>query len=993
MFDVYNDSINNVDDSCTRSVVKDLEAWFSVVNGFTVLHLNIRSLSKHWYELLIILQSYIGIFDVLILCEIALENIQDIYSIQNYNSHFITRANKGGGGILIFVKSNIDFVVKSNKFNCFEGISGILTLKNNTTIFLLAVYRPPSQSKVKFIEELEEVIIRITNKNAIIVGDVNINLLASGDKLVQSYENILAVNGFYKAISGITREELKGDNVIVSCIDHIFIRTSGNNQQINSIIYTSKLSDHYLVAAEIKFENTLNPKENNLNIKCINEIKLQEKLKSFKWDSLLDVSNSNDLYNMIDIVFSNCYEESSYFRKNTSNKAKRINKGWMTQELLNIIRERDKRFKRWRDCNDQLLKIYLWQEYKILRKKVNFLINKNKNIYYKSEINKSKNNLKDTWQTINEIIGKQKKLSVDDVISKYLGKQFEDLDIANKFADTFVSEVRDIVHDCDIVTADLLPCTLASQSMYMPTVKPLFVKTLINSMDSSKQPGIDGIRVKDLKNICDLISPVIARLINLSINEGVVPDKLKISIVRPIYKKDDHLNFSNYRPIALLSTIEKIMERWIVINLNKYLKDSNIINIFQFGFQKGKSTTKLLTLFSDYVNSRLNVNLHILALFIDFSKAFDTLNHSKLLYLLENIGIRGTMLRWFESYLRDRKMVVKIGKSLSSYVNISTGVPQGSILGPVLYLIYTNSIADHVINSQMFTYADDTLILSSHRNLSCAVSNLQKSFNNVSKITHDLNLVINANKTKIIHFCTPLNKERHGLIDIVSHTFDCLHQITTGNPCIGCINKIEVVNSHVYLGVTIDSSFSWYDHIEKLCNRLRSCAFIMYSLKFILPFSLLRTVYSALVESILSYGILAWGNASYSFIYHIESLQTKIVKNITPPHILYKHKDNAIKLFQHCNFLPLISLYDYKFILNFYFDNRYKLPLEYVTNTRSKSQVKYRVPTFNNKFGMRRLEYNIPLIFNELPLNLRNLNAFKLIKYEIKKWCIQNMKM
>ena len=256
------------------------------------------------------------------------------------------------------------------------------------------------------------------------------------------------------------------------------------------------------------------------------------------------------------------------------------------------------------------------------------------------------------------------------------------------------------------------------------------IKKIISELDDSKQPGLDGIRARDLKLLKDKISKIITKLVNISLVTGQVPNNLKISIVRPVNKKGDHLLLSNYRPIAIMCVIEKIIERCIYLKLTNYLQQHGIINKFQYGFQKNKSTSDLLSLFSNYVNSKLNDNHHIVALFVDFSKAFDTINHEKLIIALENAGVRGPMLTWFCNDLLNRHYLVKVGFNYSFKMPYNHGVPQGSILGPVLYLIYVNSMIENLKKCQSYMYADDTVLMSSHKDIVVAERRLLNDFNN-----------------------------------------------------------------------------------------------------------------------------------------------------------------------------------------------------------------------------------------------------------------------
>ena len=446
-----------------------------------------------------------------------------------------------------------------------------------------------------------------------------------------------------------------------------------------------------------------------------------------------------NLYRAMVKKINDCYMFATYTVTSSSlgKKRARIHKNWINNDIILKIKERDKRFQKWKNCNVNSLKRILRDEYVRCRNKINKLIKNEKIKYFKNAIEREKGNIKETWKNINSFIGKKDRKSVDEVINTFLGKKFSNIDIANGFVGSFIDEVNALKHKCTIITDETPPASGELQSMRMPTFNESQIKYIINQLKYKKQPGIDGVRTKDVMLLVNEMSKPITKLCNLSFKNSIVPSQLKTAIIRPVFKKGDHYKFSNYRQIAILSVFDFIMERAVAYVLTDYLTNHKIISKFQFGFQKGRSTGDLLTQLSDFINAKLNVNMHVIALFIDFTKAFDTINHDKLISILEKIGIRGPMLLWFSNYLCDRKIVVQINDSISESRHCNTGVPQGSILGPMLYLIYVNEMFIGVTNCQYYMYADDTLILAAHKSLREAECIMQSSLNNLAKFTHD----------------------------------------------------------------------------------------------------------------------------------------------------------------------------------------------------------------------------------------------------------------
>lgn len=395
-----------------------------------------------------------------------------------------------------------------------------------------------------------------------------------------------------------------------------------------------------------------------------------------------------------------------------------------------------------------------------------------------------------------------------------------------------------------------------------------------------KGAGIDGIRPKDLKNNASFVIPLLTKLINLGLENGIVPDLLKTSIIRPIYKNGVKSDYNNYRPIAILPVIEKILEEVIVRRLTDYLVKFKIIDKNQFGFQKDKNINKLLGNFSNYINSCLSNHMHCLVLYIDFSKAFDTLSHKKLIQTLQRIGIRGNVLKWFTNYLECRSYRVKINNQFSDKVACDFGVPQGSKLGPILYLIYANDLMRSLQGSTTFAYADDTAIVVSDKNIHVGTELMQNQLDIATKWCHDYGLIINATKTKVMHIKPP--HLQSSSIELTFHNIECLHNKVnnTINFNETCTTHIEMVNSYKYLGVYVDSNFKWKTHVENLQKKLRKSSYMLFHLSNYATYSVLRQAYLSLAESYIRHGIAAWGSATYCRL--LQATQDQLLK------ILYK---------------------------------------------------------------------------------------------------------
>ena len=368
-------------------------------------------------------------------------------------------------------------------------------------------------------------------------------------------------------------------------------------------------------------------------------------------------------------------------------------------------------------------------------------------------------------------------------------------------------------------------------------------------------------------------------------------------------------------------------------------------------------------------NESLSKNHHSLILFVDFSKAFDTLSKKNIIKTLENCGIRGPIIEWFEEYLKDRTYKVKIGETFSKEMDVNYGVPQGSKLGPLLYIIYTNSLINYINNCKTFAYADDTAVIVTHKNLPNAVYRMQQQTNIVAKWAHDHGLIINKVKTKIMHI-----KPQHSKIEefqIYFEDINCSGRTGTYSTK----HEIEQVEQIKYLGVIIDNKLRWSLHIEYLKNKLRKAAFALYNLSvFTKSKDILIKVYHAICESHLRFGITAWGVSSHCK--SLEALQNKIIK-------LINNNKNNQEVFKP---LKIESLFQ-STMLNTYYDSReYFFKIDHLHNTRQKIQGYFKVKSYFNNYGKYTLPSMLPLIANKLPANFMEFRNHAERKRKLKEF-------
>lgn len=815
----------------------------------SLIYINIRSLRLNFTTFLTNINRIINKIKIIVLVETNISDNENIfYNIHGFNSVFLNRDGKGGG-IAVYVKENIEFSKLSTKTKSFE----LIQLNINTSsepLSLLSVYRPPNLKIPEFITELDTVVNNIKKKQEIvIVGDMNIDI-KTDNITTTTYLDMILSNGMQSMVKESTRVDVNKNTS--TCIDHVFIKNNQANSHANATIIRTTISDHYSIFCCIQKEQKNQGSETRITQgPQYNNSKVNKSIRETNWNEVINqIPNTESLYNKIFKKFCEIYKTSN---KETKPSKKRSNNPWISEELVKYCDTRDKLHRKWR--NNKNNKIFE-SEYKKFRNSLNKKIHNAKNMYYKNKFLDNKNDMRATWQIINEIIGK-KTSNLDETVIKNFKNDNINV-IINNFSTNFNDNVKKIIHDCNIKTSNNIETTLQN-SMYLSYTNEEEIYNILTTLNSKKGAGADCIRPRDLKNNVNILTPILTKLINSSLENAVVPKQLKTSIIRPIYKGGSKSDYNNYRPIAILSVIEKVLEEVIARRLNEYLQKYNIINKNQFGFQKGKNINKLLGNFSNHINKCLSQHMHCLVLYIDFSKAFDTLSHSKLIQMLERVGIRGNTLNWFKNYLECRTYQVKINNNFSDEISSEYGVPQGSKLGPILYIIYANDMINALQASTTFAYADDTAIIVADKNMCNATRTLQNQFDIATKWCHDNGLLINATKTKVMHIKPPhLNNTS---IQIKFHDRECLHNKNSTNDT--CNTYIEVVNSYKYLGVYIDSSFKWNLHVENIQKKLRKSAYALYHLSNCATYNVLRQAYFSLSESYIRHGITAWGSATY----------------------------------------------------------------------------------------------------------------------------------
>ena len=386
------------------------------------------------------------------------------------------------------------------------------------------------------------------------------------------------------------------------------------------------------------------------------------------------------------------------------------------------------------------------------------------------------------------------------------------------------------------------------------------VLKFLKSMPANKATGLDGLPARLLKAGAEEIHAPLTYIVNLSLQTGVFPAEWKVARVSPIYKAGDKSDVGNYRPVSILPVISKLLEKVVHDQLYQSLASRNILSEWQSGFRPGHSTAMAATYLSDTIltgmDGKQGGKKLTGVLFLDLKKAFDTVDHATLLEKLERYGVRGTALNWFTSYLSERKQVVSIGDAVSEQQGIDFGVPQGSILGPLLFSLYINDITSAIKKSKVILYADDTAIFCQGADIGFIRKALKDDLASVVKWLAENKLTLNVEKTKSMVFGTPTLLQSKPTLNLKVQK-----------------KIIEQVSEFKYLGITFDSKMTFEVHLKALANKICSRIGVLGQVREYLGVAHRLLLYNTLILPHYHYASSVWSNADLQYTNPLQTLQ------------------------------------------------------------------------------------------------------------------------
>ena len=811
------------------------------------------------------------------------------------------------------------------------------------------------------------------------MGDFNINLL---DYASHTPTSDFVNNFFSHSLLPCIHHPTRVSEYSASVIDNIY--TNATNATITSGNILMQITDHF-------------PQFFILRNAQINH----NKLESFKYDyTTFNENEFHNDFNQIDFAYlenndidvnikfdrflkdlTSLTNKHAPIKKRSRKEMKLKDKPWINSKIQKMMRIRDRILQKLKkQQTDDNLKLY-----KKFRNRVSNELKESKARYYHNFFSTNSNNMKKLWSGIKTIISHKSSTSAafNKIKDKAGNVTSDPCKITNIFNDFFVNVANDITKKIPMTPKfplDYLSNRISS-SLFLTPVTLIEVNDIINILNPSKSVGPNSIPIKLLKIIGSSVSPLLALLVNQSFQSGIFADKLKIAKVVSLFKKGNLELPSNYRPISLLPIFSKLFEKLMYKRLYRFLEIHKALYSLQFGFQENHSIDHALVSLTEAVRNTLDNRRFGCGIFIDLQKAFDTVNHKILLLKLEHYGIRGCALEWFRSYLSERKQYVSVNGSNSNLLSITCGVPQGSVLGPLLFLIYINDLPNVSKKLNFYLFADDTNIYCESKNVPDLIRIVNKELRSVKKWLDANKLSLNIDKTNYIIFHSPS-------VNIPS---DAVIKIGKKH-----IKRVKFVK---FLGLLLDEHLSWKYHLSELSKKLARTCGMFFKIRNLLPFDILLCLYNALFLSFLQYGLIVWGQTYASYTEPIFRLQKKAVRAIS----FQSRMSPSLPIFNDLKLLRLSDIFELR-LLTFVFESVNKTSPDcyhnfflfnssvhqYSTRQASHGDL-YLTQKNSHQYGLKSLRYLGAKLWNTLSVELRNAPSKLSFKRNLKIYLLNKV--
>ena len=839
---------------------------------FSMCHLNIRSISKNLSSFENYLETIQYNFTMIGLTETWLNDTNyDLYGLQGYN--FVEQHRSSlGGGVALCVMKHLNYIERpdlalydNRKWQDYDNdIESVfieinkdkLHLEKNIIIGVL--YRPPGNDIRTFNEKLESILhkIRRENKVSYILGDFNINLLNNDyHQPTGEFFNLMSSNSFLPLITRPTRVTANS----ATLIDNIFTNHFDCSLQSSEGIFVTDITDHYPVF-HINHQIFASETEIYMERRLYNQRNKQaflQVLQETDWSDIFNIHGTQSCFNTFHDKLVSLLNKS--FPKVRIKKKYNNRKPWLSDALRNSIKLKNKLYYKYRKISS-VYNETCYKSYKQILQKTLIAAEKQ---YYHELVTRNKDNMKKSWGIIKDIINKNKNPVHRTKFNWVMDQLPLKMSVSEHFNDFFINIGPNLAKSIPHVKR--MPMSYLGdalqETIFLEPVTCEEINSIVSNLKNNAT-GSDDISAVYLKMSLPSIANPLVYICNMSLSEGVFPTQLKMANVVPLYKCDDPMMFNHYRPVSLLCTLSKVFEKIMYNRLIKFLDKFSILYEYQFGLRRKRSTHMALISLIDKLTQAIENGEYVIGVFLDFSKAFDTVDHKILLDKLYHYGVRGCAHKWFISYLTDRQQFVTYNGVKSRNQLIKCGVPQGSILGPLLFLIYINDLASVCECTFPILFADDSNLFIRGRDPDLIMRTMNNELKEISLWLKANKLSLNIKKTHFMIFSSKNKPHPNICINIDGET----------------INETAKTK---FLGVIIDNKLSWKDHILYISGKLARGTGVLLKVRRYLMKETLISLYYSFVYPYLIYCNHVWGLACKTHMNTLFLLQKRIIRIIT----------------------------------------------------------------------------------------------------------------
>ena len=941
-------------------------------NGIRVLHMNIQSLSAKSTKLSLLLTDLKNSVDVILLCETYVKHYSlSTFNIHGYNCEHIFRTGKRGGGCSIYVRENLSYVSRADlnvMHDNWECIFIELILGKKSKNFIIGeLYRRPNTNVDAFIEWYSRLLTNIDkeNKNVLIGMDHNLDLLKMNTiNYIDNFFNVNLNAKYTPCILVPTRVT----HSTATLIDNIFIKCDLEHE---SCVLVNDCSDHYGCVVDVKIGKV---QHDNISvtrkINSENITKVRTVLQNRNWANEFKGKTLNAKCDQLFTVIENTVNFYMPY-KVRQERFFTFLPAWVDKEILELIKEKDKLYKK------SLKNINKIKEYKQRRNKIQHELRKKKQKFFQEKIEKYKSNSRVLWGLINNVTKRcnnKKEISNEFLLNGII--ETDRNQIANEFCTFYQNIAKNTIQETKAKgkiksVVKPKPDERVAKSMFIYDTTMSEISREIDTLKDKTSHGYDGFSNRLLKEFKNELLYPLYEICNDSLRTGQFPDAMKKSVIKPLYKKNSKLEIKNYRPISLLPVMSKILEKVMCNRLVKFLEKNNCLYEGQYGFRKNRGTVDAVT---DSVISILNSiesNKKCALILLDMSKAFDCISHCKLLVKLDKLGIRGHANDWFKSYLQNRKIVVNYKGTTSKELEVDVGTAQGSVLGPLIYIMFTNDMIKSLRFSEGIIFADDTSIVCEGNSIAALFAKIKQDLTNLYNYFIDNDLALNLSKTCYILF---------------NHVGDTSHIIEVAG------HTIERVSYSKFLGLFINEKLDWNEHCNYVKGKIKSGIYALSKSQKYLDIKTLLIMYNAIVVTHIQYGLLIWGPMiTKSNLNRLQVLLNQCIRIIfdIKPRQSVKHvmKENKIlSINNHIEIAKAKFMYRY---MNDTISTRICKKVEALTKVRHNYNTRHRndpnIPIHKSKLYSNSFIVKAPGLWMTLPEVLKSKPNLKLFSRQIKK--------